>query len=109
MKLAELILETFIKWILPALLSAGVSYLALERKTVRKRNKALEEGIRCLLRSEIVRCHEEYTRLGYCPVYARQALQTSYAAYHTLGGNDVATGLYKDVLHLPTEKGDCRE
>lgn len=36
--------------------------------------------------------------------YAEEALRIGYAAYHELGGNDVATELYKKVMALPTDE-----
>lgn len=44
-----------------------------------------------------------YTERGYCPLYAKEALTRAYKAYHALGGNDVATELYHDIMELPTE------
>ena len=35
--------------------------------------------------------------------YAKEALTRAYKAYHALGGNDVATELYHDIMELPTE------
>ncbi len=68
----------------------------------------LESGVQALLRGEIIRCHDKYMERGYCPVYAREALERAYKAYKDLGGNDVATGLYKQVMALPTEKGELK-
>lgn len=34
---------------------------------------------------------------------AKEALIREYKAYHALGGNDVATELYHDIMELPTE------
>ena len=42
----------------------------------------------------------------YCPVYAKESLSRAYAAYHTLGGNDVATELYHQVIELPVGPPD---
>lgn len=40
---------------------------------------------------------------GFCSIYAKEALKRAYHAYHELHGNDVATGLYNEVMALPTE------
>lgn len=39
----------------------------------------------------------------HCPIYAKEALRRAYTAYHALGGNDIATGLYNEVMALSTE------
>ena len=59
-----------------------------------------KDGLQCLLRAEIIRAHEKYTAQGYCPIYAKESLRRVYNAYHNLGGNDIATGLYNECLNL---------
>ena len=93
------VLETVLKWLIPFLcvgaVSAVVAYFTIFR--------AIRNGVQCLLRAEIIRNHNKYNDNGYCPIYAKEALKRAYAAYHNLGGNDVATGLYNEVMALPTE------
>lgn len=79
---------------------------AAERKELEKQQKILEclkLGTQCLLRVEIIRQHEKYVDRGFCPVYAKESLTKIYQAYHTLGGNDVATALYEQLMALPNE------
>ena len=85
---------------------ANVVFTALFN-LVRDRNRAkthneqnIEDGLQCLLRAEIIRAHEKYTAQGYCPIYAKESLRRVYTAYHNLGGNDIATALYKECLDL---------
>lgn len=61
-------------------------------------------GTQCLLRAEIIRSHEKYIDKGFCPVYAKESLTREYQAYHNLGGNDVATALYEQLMTLPNER-----
>lgn len=68
------------------------------KKTADERN--IEDGLQCLLRAEIIRAHEKYTANGFCPIYAKESLRRAYTAYHDLGGNDIATALYKECLDL---------
>jgi hypothetical protein len=60
--------------------------------------------VQCLLRAEIIRQNEKWVKAGYCPIYAKQALTRAYKAYTALKGNDVATGLYHEVMELPERK-----
>lgn len=69
-------------------------------KNGQKKEKATEIGLQCLLRAEIIRSFEKYTDKGYCPIYAKEALKREYDSYHNLGGNDVATGLFKKIMEL---------
>lgn len=80
----------------------------LEDANQNVRIENLEGGLQALLRGEIIRSHDKYMEKGYCPVYAREALERAYHAYKSLGGNDVATSLYKQVMALPTEKGELK-
>ena len=68
------------------------------------RSKQIESGLQSLLRAEIIRSHEKYMDKGYCPVYAREALNRIYESYHALGGNGTMTELYKQIMALPTDK-----
>ena len=68
------------------------------------KNEAIAEGVQSLLRESIVTNYNRYSGKGYCPIYAKESLKSVYKAYHDLGGNDVATDLYKKLLEMPTEK-----
>ena len=70
----------------------------------RRKNEAIAEGVQSLLRESIVSNYNRYLDRGYCPIYAKDSMKRVYAAYHKLGGNDVATGLYNDILSMPTER-----
>ena len=99
--------ELFLKWLVPFLCGAAVSAAGTlfgAWKNGRKRDRAVESGLQSLLRAEIIRSYEKYTVRGYCPLYAKEALKREYDSYHLLGGNDVATELYHQVMILPTEE-----
>ena len=95
-----LVIEKVISWLVPFLLGAAVSGVAVWFSGIR----SLRDGVQCLLRAEIVRQNEKWTKAEYCPVYAKEALSREYKAYHNLHGNDVATGLYEEVMELPERK-----
>lgn len=98
-----MVIAELIKWAVPFVcggIAAGcITYIRMRRK----RETALENGVQCLLRAEIIRNHDKYMARHYCPIYAKEALRRAYNAYHGLGGNDVATRLYDEVMDLPTE------
>lgn len=74
-----------------------------ERKDIDEKSKALNDGVESLLRQSIVNSYNKYHDRGYCPIYAKDSIKKAYKAYHTLGGNDVATELYKKILLMPEE------
>lgn len=95
--------EVFIKWLIPFLCGGAVSVLGAMIayiRTLRKKDKALENGVQCLLRAEIIRSYDKYTEREKCPLYAKEALTRAYMSYHALGGNDVATDLYEKTMKL---------
>ena len=98
-----MIVEKIISWAVPFVCGGVITGLLTYIKALKRKNNAVEEGVQCLLRAEIIRNHDKYIDKGYCPIYAKEALKRAYAAYHNLGGNDVATGLYNAVMVLPTE------
>lgn len=77
--------------------------LANRKAAKSKEEKALVDGLQCLLRAEIIRSHDKYTSRKYCPIYAREAVSRAYDAYHALGGNGTITELYRQLITLPTE------
>lgn len=67
------------------------------------KNEAIAEGVQSLLRESIVSNYNRYHDKGFCPIYAKESIKKVYQAYHDLGGNDVATNLYKELLEMKTE------
>lgn len=68
------------------------------------KEKALSDGVEALLRESIVTAYNKYSDKGVCPIYAKESLKKVYAAYHGLGGNDVASSLYNKLLAMPEER-----
>ena len=97
--------EVLMNWLVPFVCGGVIAWLSTAVKKLTNREQAEREGIQCLLRAEIIRQHEKYQKLGYCPIYAKEALKKEYTAYHELGGNDVASRLFEEVMKLPVEKG----
>ena len=100
-------IDLILKWAIPFICGGIASGCLAYLMAWKKRKSALENGVCALLRAEIIRENKEYTSKGFCPIYAKDALTRTYAAYHALGGNDVATRLYEETMKLPevTENG----
>ncbi len=94
-------LQAVINWAVPFVLGGLISAIVALVKRYTKKEKAEAEGVCCLLRAEIIRQHDKWTEREFCPIYAKEALKKTYSAYHNLGGNDVATKLYEEVMNLP--------
>lgn len=96
-------IDEIIGWAVPFICGGIATGCITFLKMRRKHEGALENGVQCLLRNDIIHRHEKYMERGSCPIYAKEALRREYDAYHALGGNDVATRLYESVMDLPTE------
>lgn len=95
-----------IKWIVSFACGSAISLCGMVLamwKAKRKRQCALENGVQCLLRLELIRSYDKYTDRGCVPIYAREAIDRAYKSYHNLKGNDVATDLFNKIMALPTE------
>ncbi len=95
-----MMLNETVKWLVPFVCGGIVTLFG----TLLRKNKALKDGLQCLLRAEIIRSFDKYTERKYIPIYAKESLEKAYKAYHKLGGNDVATELYGQLIALPTER-----
>ena len=108
----EYISAHWIQWLFAAIcafLAWGHKTIATQLKEEKKKNDAIAEGVQALLRDSIVTAYNKYSSKGFCPIYAKESIKKVYQAYHDLGGNDVATGLYTEVLEMPPEKGEKHE
>lgn len=65
---------------------------------------AIEKGMRSLLRAELIHEHRKWHNKGYCPLESKEYVQHTYEAYHGLGGNDIGTSMYHDIMKLPTKE-----
>ena len=64
-------------------------------------SKALSEGVRSILRHEIIELHRTYTDQQYMTLEQSEYLDDTYQAYTGLGGNHLAGRLYDELQQLP--------
>lgn len=86
-----------------AFLAWGYREVSRRLTEEQKKNAAIADGVQALLRESIVRNYNKYQDKGACPIYAKESLKKCYKAYSALGGNDVATELYRKLLAMPEE------
>ena len=85
-------------------LVAGYRKLYKKNKELCDKNKAMEYGMRALLRDRIIQSYNHYhEEKGYCPIYVKDAIDDMYNQYHALGGNGTITKLHEELMALPTE------
>lgn len=92
-----------VEYVLKTLIGIAIAAIIAVVKKLWNSEKATKQGTQSLLRADIIRCYEKYSERGYCPIYARDALEKEYEAYHALGGNGMITDLMGHIRNLPTE------
>ncbi len=63
----------------------------------------LRNGMRSLLKNEIIRTYETYIKLGYCPSFIKENIREIYESYHKLKGNGMGTSMVNEIYKLPNE------
>lgn len=104
MDIGKMIITALISALVTAIVTGFVTSLVNGAKHSKKKWKKIEDGVQSLLRAEIIRQSEKWLERGFCPIYAKDALTKEYASYHELGGNGTITGIYNELMELPTEK-----
>jgi hypothetical protein len=109
MEIIAYISAHWVQWVFAGLLAVlgwGYRTVSARLRAEQEKNEAIAEGVQSLLRENIVSNYNKYTDRGFMPIYAKESLKSAYAAYHGLGGDDVATELYNKMLRMQEEKDD---
>lgn len=85
--------------IISAVVTGMLTYIGVIKQSI----KALKGGLLSLLRAEIIRSHDKYSQKGFCPLYAKEALEKAYNAYSALGGNGAMKQVYEETMALPID------
>lgn len=91
-------------WAVIGVLGWAVGRITSSTRHAKTEDDAMRNGMRSLLRGEIMRTHHSAMRDGYVTTVDREVMERNYIAYHDLGGNGVATKLYDEFMGLPTKE-----
>ena len=98
----DFVINNWAAWLF-ALLGALVGRLYSKVIDMRKRTKAIEDGIRALLRNDIIKAYNKCQEKGYCPIYEMENIEELYKQYHELDGNGTITELVERIREFPTQ------
>ena len=87
MRMWEWITKEWLKLLFAALFGAGGFIL----KRFWKRQRAIEDGVRDILRMQILDKYENAKKDGQISVSLKDAIDSAYNSYHALGGNGTIT------------------
>ena len=111
MRLYEWIVKYWIEWAFGLLIAALTAYCRHLSKALKKEkdeHKALRDGMRSLLKRNIIADCEDALSEGYCPTTTKDTIQDMYKSYHALGGNGTVTKLVDQLMDLPTLEEGAR-
>lgn len=106
MNLTVTVVTSVVSCVISFFLGGALALVAAKWKGMMKRERAIGEGVKSLLRNQLIEYHEKYSDRGFCPIYVKESARRSYDAYHELGGNGLVTKLYDDLMSLPETKGE---
>ena len=79
---------------------AATAALGLYKKAT-KRQKAIEDGVRDMLRLTILDNYERCKQAGVISVSRKDAMDSAYNSYHALGGNGTITQIHAEIMQMP--------
>ena len=82
-------------------LTAGVTKLNKRQKEEKERNQAIENGVRDILRMQILDTYERCKAAGTISVSRKDAIDSAYNSYHALGGNGTITQVHNELMGMP--------
>ena len=82
-------------------LTAGVTRINKKLKEERARNQAIENGVRDILRMQILDTYERCKASGKISVSRKDAIDSAYKSYHALGGNGTITQVHNELMEMP--------
>lgn len=98
----EFIATYWMEFVFGLMVSAlGVGYRFLYKKI--KQQDAVKDGMRALLRAQIIEDYHHYMEKGYLPIYAHENVSGLFTPYTDLGGNGAIQKLIDSLYDLPTE------
>ena len=107
-KLPDWITRYWAEWlfgIVAAMMVAGYQRVSKHMRHAQKKDRALDDGMRALLRDRIISACDHYLENGFAPVYARENITSMYDAYHSLGGDGIVTDMVQQTMKLPYMNG----
>ena len=87
-------------WLETAFTAIAAMAVALYRK-ITKRQKAIENGVRDMLRLTILDNYERCKAAGSISVSRKDAVDSAYQSYHALGGNGTITQVHSEIMEMP--------
>lgn len=66
----------------------------------KKRNEAIENGVKDILRIQILDTYDKCRQVGVISVARKDAIDSAYRSYHALGGNGTITQVHNEIMTM---------
>jgi len=100
----EFILKYWIEFgfgIVAAILGAIYARLSKRFRAEQEKNKAIENGVRDILRIQILDTYDRCVDAGNTiSVSRKDAIDSAYKSYSALGGNGTITQVHTEIMHM---------
>ena len=90
----------FLFGLIAAALSAGYAKISKRLKDEKVRNTAIENGVRDILRMQILDTYDRCKASGSISVSRKDAIDSAYNSYHALGGNGTITQVHNELMAM---------
>lgn len=101
----EYIVKYWVGWafgLVAAAFAAGYARLSKRLKAEKEKSKAIENGVRDILRMQILDSYDKCMAAGgKISVSRKDALDSAYKSYSALGGNGTITQVHDEIMHMP--------
>lgn len=91
----------FLFGIVGSILTGLYAKLSKKIKAEQQRNIAIENGVRDILRMQILDTYEKCKSSGMITVSRKDAIDSAYNSYHALGGNGTITHVHSEIMEMP--------
>lgn len=95
---------TILGWALSPVCASLVTYIITKGRQNKAHEAAMENGMRALLRQQLINYHREYVASGKpCPVRIKEQATAVHDAYAAIGGNGTGTQLWHEIMEAHVE------
>ena len=82
-------------------LSAGYAHLRKRLREESEKNRAIENGLRDILRIQILDTYDKCVAQGNSITVSRKdAMDSAYCSYHALGGNGTISQIHTEIMQM---------
>lgn len=103
MRMWEFIAKYWLECLFGAI-TAGIGIvlkrISTKLEAERKRNEAIENGVKDILRIQILDTYDRCKPAGVISVARKDAIDSAYRSYHALGGNGTITRVHEEIMAM---------